>query len=236
MNPAAAVRGRAAGRRNRSTEGPSRTIEHPLSMRQQIHSQIKAMLISGELAPDELCSVYQLADLFGVSRTPVREALLQLVREGLIRAERNRGFRVVVSSPHDLDEISELRMLLEVPAMAKVAKLRPLPIEEFERARAIYDRMAAAAKAGNLRKFVQADGEFHLHLVSLAGNRRLTAHISDLRDHMHLPGLQKLAQSGGLDHSSEEHLQLLKALERGDADTASDIARAHIKRTRAEWA
>jgi DNA-binding GntR family transcriptional regulator len=112
-------------------EAASRVIAHPLSMRQQIHSQIKAMLISGELAPGELCSVYQLAELFGVSRTPVREALLQLAREGLLQAERNRGFRVVVSSAHDLDEISEIRMLLEVPAMMKVARLEPRPTKEI---------------------------------------------------------------------------------------------------------
>jgi DNA-binding GntR family transcriptional regulator len=205
-------------------------------MRQQIHLQIKAMLVSGELAPGELCSVYQLAELFGVSRTPVREALLQLVREGLLHAERNRGYRVVVSSPRDLDEISEVRLMLEVPAMAKVASLRPAPTDDFERARAIYERMAVAAKSKNLRRFVQADGEFHLHLISLAGNRRITALVSDLRDHMHLPGLQRLVESGGLEQSSEEHLQLLRALERGDAEAATDIARAHIKRTRAEWA
>jgi DNA-binding GntR family transcriptional regulator len=205
-------------------------------MRQQVHSQIKAMLISGELAPGALCSVYQIAELFSVSRTPVREALLQLAQEGLLRAERNRGFRVVVSSPKDLDDISEIRMLLEVPAMMKVARLKPAPAEEFQRARVIYERMATAAKAKNLRRFIQADDEFHLHLISLTGNSRLTGMLSELRDHMHLPGLVSFAESGGLIASSQEHLKLLEALERGDADAAGDIARAHIKRTRAEWA
>jgi DNA-binding GntR family transcriptional regulator len=205
-------------------------------MRQQIHSQIKAMLIAGELAPGQLVSVYQLAELFHVSRTPVREALLQLSREGLLGPERNRGFRVVVKSAQDLDEISEIRLLLEVPAMMNVARLRPAPTEQFQKARAIYERMATAAKARNLRKFIQADGEFHLHLIGLTGNGRLVALISDLRDHMHLPGLMKLAESGALGPSSEEHLELLKALERGDAEATGDIARRHIKRTRAEWA
>ncbi|HEY8687459.1 MAG TPA: GntR family transcriptional regulator [Chloroflexota bacterium] len=223
-------------RRRATAESGSKLIAQPLNMRQQVHSQIKAMLISGELAPGELCSVYQLAEVFGVSRTPVREALLQLAREGLLRAERNRGFRVVVSSPLDLDNISEIRMLLEVPAMVKVAKLQPRPTEQFERSRIIYERMATAARAGNLRRFIQADTEFHIHLVSLTGNQRLTALVSDLRDHMHLPGLQKLAQSGGLEQSSDEHLHLLEALERGDSNAAADIARAHIGRTRAEWA
>ena len=215
---------------------PSRAIAHPTSRRQQIHAQIKAMLISGELAPGQLCSVYQLAELFQVSRTPVREALLQLAREGLLRPERNRGFRVVVSSPQDLDDISEIRMLLEVPAMMKVAKLKPAPTEQFQKARAIYERMATAAKSRNLRKFIQADGEFHLHLIGLTGNRRLTGLLGDLRDHMHLPGLVKLAESGALGPSSEEHQLLLEALERGDAEKAGDIARQHINRTRAEWA
>jgi DNA-binding GntR family transcriptional regulator len=223
--------------RRTATRNAAKVIAHPLNMRQQIHSQIKAMLISGELAPGELCSVYQLAEMFGVSRTPVREALLQLTREGLLQVERNRGFRVVVSSPEDLDNISEIRMLLEVPAMVKVATLQPPPVQQFERARAIYERMLAAAKQRDLRKFIQADTDFHMHLISLTGNKRLTAMLSDLRDHMHLPGLQRLAQqSDGLDLSTKEHLLLLEALERGDKKTVAEIARAHIGRTRAEWA
>jgi DNA-binding GntR family transcriptional regulator len=228
---------RTRPRRTAAPRSAVKVIAHPLNMRQQIHSQIKAMLISGELAPGELCSVYQLAEMFGVSRTPVREALLQLTREGLLQVERNRGFRVVVSSPEDLDNISEIRMLLEVPAMVKVANLQPPPVQQFERARAIYERMLAAAKQRDLRKFIQADTDFHLHLISLTGNKRLTALLSDLRDHMHLPGLQRLArQSDGLDVSTKEHLLLLEALERGDKKTVAEIARAHIGRTRAEWA
>jgi DNA-binding GntR family transcriptional regulator len=205
-------------------------------MRQQIHSQMKAMLITGELAPGALCSVNQLAETFGVSRTPVREALLQLAREGLLRVERNRGFRVVVSSPKDLDNITEIRMSLEVSAMEKVATIRPRPTAQFERAHVIYERMTAAAKLRDVRKFIQADTDFHLHLIALTGNERLTAILSDLRDHMHLPGLQRLADSDGLEQSTNEHLELLGALERGDAKMAADIARTHIGRTRAEWA
>jgi DNA-binding GntR family transcriptional regulator len=222
MNPGSAVYG-------------ARPIAEPPSMRHQVHGQLKAMLVSGELAPGQLVSVQQLAELFGVSRTPVREALLQLVREGLLRSERNRGFRVVVSSAKDLDDITAIRLLLEVPAMEQAARLPTEAKGALAHARALCSRMVDAAEAEDLATFVGADTEFHLLLVGLLDNERLTDLVSDLRDHVHLPGLLSFANSGKLAESSQEHLQLLGAIEAGDAERAVTITRKHIQRTRTEW-
>src|SRR5947207_2087752 len=89
---------------------PHRAIVTPASIREQVRDQVKAMVLSGELAPGELFSVNQLADRFQISRTPAREAALELVRDGLLTVERNRGFRVVAPSAQALDEIFEIRI------------------------------------------------------------------------------------------------------------------------------
>lgn len=214
----------------------ARLIAATLSLSDQIHSQIKAMIVAGELQAGGLYSVAQLAEMFNVSRTPVREAILQLVREGLLRPERNRGFRVVQPSAEELDQIFEVRLMLEVPSMSKVAQIQPPPTAVFAKARAIYQWLQRAADEGDLVEFLRLDREFHLGLVDLCGNRKLTRILADLRDHMYLPGLQALARAGRLHDSGEEHLNLLAALERGDPAEAAEITTRHISRTRKEWA
>jgi DNA-binding GntR family transcriptional regulator len=206
------------------------------NLAEQIHRQIKSMIVLGELHGGKLYSVGQLAEMFDVSRTPVREALLQLAHEGLLRPERNRGFRVLEPSAKELDEIFEVRLMLEVPAMEKVALLQPPPKDSFLEARRIYCGLQAAADNGDLIDFLGFDREFHLLLVRLCGNRELTRILADLRDRMFLPGLQALARSGQLHPSAEEHVRLLDSLEAGDAEAAKDITARHVRRTREEWA
>ncbi len=84
---------------------------------------IRAAIVDGRLRAGELYSVARLAERLQVSRTPVREALLLLERQGMVRFERNRGARVLESSAHDLDEVFALRLLLEVPAARRAAEL-----------------------------------------------------------------------------------------------------------------
>lgn len=211
-------------------------ITGAISFSDQVHAQIKAMILVGELKAGHLYSVAQLAEMFSVSRTPVREALLQLAREGLLRSERNRGFRVVQANAAELNEIFAVRVMLEVPAMEKVARLEPTPTEAFASARRIYGKLQRSADKGDLASFLSSDRDFHLLLVGLCGNRKLTAILADLRDHMYLPGLQALARTGQLHSSGEEHLHLLEALERGDVKAAGEITARHVRRTREEWA
>ena len=93
------------------------------SLREKVTRALEAAVVAGELAPGVIYSAPVLAERFGVSATPVREAMLDLVGEGMVEPVRNRGFRVVEVSEADLDQISQIRLLLEVPIMAQVAKL-----------------------------------------------------------------------------------------------------------------
>jgi len=97
-------------------KGSSGLISAP-SLREQARQVIRGLVITGQMQPDQLYSVPRLAAELGVSATPVREALLDLEREGLLEAERNRGFRVVSLSLGELNEIFAVRLLLEVPSV-----------------------------------------------------------------------------------------------------------------------
>ncbi|HKT05736.1 MAG TPA: GntR family transcriptional regulator, partial [Rugosimonospora sp.] len=92
------------------------------SLREGVAGALRAALVAGELRPGEVYSAPKLARRFGVSATPVREALLHLADEGLLAAVPNKGFRVVEISDRDLDEIAALRQMLEVPAVGELAR------------------------------------------------------------------------------------------------------------------
>src|SRR4029453_12904919 len=96
--------------------GPLGLISAP-SLREQARQVIRGLVITGQMRPDQLYSVPRLAAELGVSATPVREALLDLEREGLLEAERNRGFAVVSLSLGDLNDIFAVRLLLEGPSV-----------------------------------------------------------------------------------------------------------------------
>src|SRR5882757_240731 len=89
------------------------------SRRRQVTENLRAAIISGQMEPGVVYSAPILAEEFGVSPTPVREAMLDLAKDGLIEVARNKGFRVIEPSQHELDEMMELRLLLEVPTVGK---------------------------------------------------------------------------------------------------------------------
>ena len=206
----------------------------PTSLREQAGQVIRASILAGELEAGEIYSATVLAERLGVSPTPVREAMLDLASGGLVEAVRNRGFRVLTPDDRDLDEISELRLMLEVPAMRVVVeRAKDEQLEAFEEIVAeIEDRAEAADVAG----FLVADRAFHLGLLELLGNGRLVAIVRQLRDLTRLVGITELAREGNLAASAREHRDILDALRARDADEAEALMRTHLIHTRGIWA
>jgi DNA-binding GntR family transcriptional regulator len=220
-----------------AVDRPRKVAHRSASLREQIGQLTKALIYTGELTPGSLISAAQIAERFQVSRTPVREALLELMKEGLLRAEANRGFRVVDHSSDELDQLSDIRLMLEVPAMVRLARMRPPPTAALVRAGELVQALKRAADERDVIRLVVLDREFHLLLVEQCGNPILTKLIAQIRDQLNLPGLQRLARAGRLrERAADEHGELLKALSAGDAAAAARITTAHIKRTRREWA
>jgi DNA-binding GntR family transcriptional regulator len=204
------------------------------SLRQQARAAIHGQIVTGALVPGKVYPVGHFSSQLGVSATPVREALFDLDHEGLVEPVRNRGFRIVELSDHDLDEIFELRVMLEIPAIRLAAG--HLTESEGERARYIADKNKGSASQGALEEFLSTDRDYHLALLAPVQNRRLVDQIGRLRDQTRLPGLRSLAETGSLAAAAEEHFLLLNAVESGDADAAASILRDHLLHTRGIWA
>jgi DNA-binding GntR family transcriptional regulator len=204
------------------------------NLREQSKEVIRASIVGGELVPGEVYSATTLSATLGVSPTPVREALLDLANDGLVEPVRNRGFRVLTIADSDLDEISELRMMLEVPAVRLVIKkATDAELDALEPSVAAIER--AAAK-NDIPAFLRDDRTFHLGLLGLTGNGRLVRSVGQLRDQTRLLGLRGLADSGQLNESAAEHRVILDALRDRDARRAEALMRHHLDHTRGLWA
>ncbi|MFG1710195.1 GntR family transcriptional regulator [Nonomuraea sp. M3C6] len=204
------------------------------SLREQVAQALRAALITGEMRPGVVYSAPVLAAQFGVSATPVREAMLDLAKEGLVEAVRNKGFRVTELSDRDLDELTEIRHLIEVPTVARLADTSRA--EEFERLRPIAEEIVAASERGDLLAYVDADLRFHVELLALCGNAHLVSVVRDLRNRARLYGLSQLSERGTLGGSAREHLALLDALKSGDGAAVGRIMAEHIGHVRGIWA
>jgi DNA-binding GntR family transcriptional regulator len=214
-----------------NTIGP---LAKTASLRETVTQVLRAAIISGEMAPGEVYSAPALGARFGVSATPVREAMVDLSREGLVETVPNKGFRVTAVSDADLDDIAALRMLIEPPTVRQVTPRIPaaaIPALR-ELGRAIVDNAAA----GDLVAYTEADRRFHLAILEYSSNPRLVSLVSDLRSHTRLYGLSGMVDRGTLAGSAAEHLELVDLIAARDAQAAGDLMERHIGRVRAEWA
>ncbi|MEU8577853.1 GntR family transcriptional regulator [Streptomyces asoensis] len=206
----------------------------PSSYRERVADALRAALIAGELRPGEVYSAPALATRFGVSATPVREAMLDLAKEGLVHAVPNKGFRVTEVSDRQLDEYTHVRALIEIPTV--VALVRTADPVSLEALRPAAREIVTAAVAGDLIAYVEADTRFHLGLLALAGNTHLVEVVRGLRGRARLYGLTALAASGRLLSSAEEHLELLDALLARDERAVHEVMTRHLGHVRHLWA
>jgi DNA-binding GntR family transcriptional regulator len=203
------------------------------SLRAQASEVIRAGIVAGQFEPGEIYSANTIADQLGVSATPIREAMLDLANSGLVEPVRNRGFRILTMADKDLDEISELRLLIEPPTMRKVVDLAT--DEEIAGLDASVLAIETAASDQDVAAFLVADRKFHLALLDLAGNARLSRLVEQLRDQTRLLGLRGLAVES-LSASAHEHREILEALRERRADDAVELMRVHLEHTRGVWA
>ncbi|MFI8788933.1 GntR family transcriptional regulator [Streptomyces sp. NPDC055105] len=204
------------------------------SYRERVAAALRAALIAGELRAGEVYSAPTLAVRFGVSATPVREAMLDLAKEGLVDAVPNKGFRVTAVSEKQLDEYKHIRSLIEIPTTAELATTADLAA--LEALRPVAREIVDAAVAGDLIAYVEADIRFHLGLLALSGNEHLVEVVGDLRKRSRLYGLNALVEAGRLEASAEEHLEILDALVARDEEAVRAVMTRHLGHVRGLWA
>jgi DNA-binding GntR family transcriptional regulator len=199
------------------------------SLMSKVGDALRSAILSGELVAGRLYSVQDLAEVLGVSRTPVREALIKLASKGMVRFERNRGVRILQTTPQDLEEVFELRLLLEVPA-ARLAVAR-MSDADIAKLRECLDGMKSAAAAGDERDLMEQDRLFHTIILEAAGNHRLAVFVDNLRDLVLTRGVSTAGTSRSLRDIAEEHVPIIEKLAARDADGAAGAMHSHVLHT-----
>ncbi|MFF3942471.1 GntR family transcriptional regulator [Streptomyces phaeofaciens] len=208
--------------------GIPRPVVQRSSVRGQILDALRTALVTGELRPGEVYSAPVLGERFGVSATPVREAMQQLALEGAVEVVPNRGFRVVVRGTRELAELAEVRALIEVPVMLRLA--RTVPAERWADLRPLAEATVRAAAGGCRATYAEADRVFHRAVLALSGNDQLVGIAADLhrRSQWPLTGAATPRGRAELLADATDHLTLLDALTTGDLDTAQALVRDHF--------
>ncbi|XVX21890.1 GntR family transcriptional regulator [Actinomycetota bacterium] len=214
------------------------TFDTRASLREQVAEALRALLVAGQMRPGVLYSAPRLAADFGVSATPVREAMLDLVSEGLVEVVRNKGFRVTHLSDEQLDQMAELRALIEIPVMGKVAEScadREVA-SKVAALRPLAERISERAARSDLVGYIEADTEFHLSFLALHGNDQVVAVVRDLRSRSRLYGLEAMAGTEIMLRLCKEHDEMVEAALAQDRTRMERLMTAHIGHIRSVWA
>lgn len=206
-----------------------RPVVQRASVRGQILDALRAALVAGDLRPGEVYSAPVLGERFGVSATPVREAMQQLALEGAVEVVPNRGFRVVRRGVRELAELAEVRAMIEVPVMLRLA--RTVPAERWAELRPLAEATIRAASSGCRATYAESDRGFHRAVLSLSGNGQLVQIAEDLHRRAQWPLVGAGSEGRGraeLVADAHEHMTLLDALAARDLDVVRALVGEHF--------
>jgi DNA-binding GntR family transcriptional regulator len=201
---------------------------------EQVAERLRARIFAHELAPGAWVDEQALADEFGISRTPMREALKVLASEGLVVLKPRRGCYVAQMSERDLDEIFPVLALLEGRVAEEAS--RRLTDADFQRLERIHADLERHAAAHDTDRFFEANQIFHNALQELAGNRWLSQLIDDTRKFLKLTRRDSLRLDGRIEQSLAEHRAILAAIRQRDTAAAALQMHNHILSGRAALA
>lgn len=197
-------------------------------VRDQVLDTLRDAIVELRLKPGERLREAELSERLGVSKTPIREALIRLEELGLVTTENYKGALVRGYTPEDLVEIYELRELLQ-GACAGFAARGHISGEGLEELRRVVERSEDAHRRGDEDAAARAFDEFDEIVMAQTSNRRIASLLEGLRDHMVRIGLLSAAIPGRIDVSLREHRGILEAIEAGDPAEAEERMRAHVR-------
>ena len=202
----------------------------PRALYEEVADALRQRIYQRELEPGSWIDEVKLAQEYGISRTPLREALKVLTAEGLVRHEPRRGCFVAEVTEQDLDEIFPVIALLEGRCAYEAAQ--QASDADLKALEALHDKLQRHARAGRITAYYEANFAIHEAIIALAGNRWLAGTIGNLRKIVKLARLQQLHAPGRLEQSLSEHLAVFAALKARDAEGAEAAMRTHLTRQR----
>ncbi len=197
----------------------------PRALYEEVAEQLRQRIFRRELEPGSWIDELKIAEEFGISRTPLREALKVLAAEGLVTMKLRRGAYVTEVSDKDLRDVYHLLALLESDAAGVVAtRANDAQLQELQ---ALHTDLAATV--GDRDRFFAINERFHMRLLELADNRWRNQMVADLRKVMKLHRHNSLLKQGRIADSLQEHALILQALHRRDPRAAVEATRAHFE-------
>lgn len=196
----------------------------PRALYEEVAERLRQRIYQRELEPGSWIDEMRIAEEYGISRTPMREALKVLAAEGLVTMKVRRGAYVTEVSEKDLRDVYHLLALLESDAAAVVAERGTL--EQRQALQALHDELEASQK--QRERFFAVNERFHLLLLEMADNKWRSQMVADLRKVMKLHRHASLFKTGRIGESLAEHRAILAALLSGDAELARTRMREHF--------
>lgn len=197
-----------------------------VSLAERAYREVKRRILDNDMPAGTMVLESELTDLLGMSRTPVREALMRLAREGMIEVRPRHGMRVLPVSPEDMAEIYQILTALESEAAAQIAR-EGLSAEQLAALRRILTDMDEALDADDLRRWADGDDRFHKVLLDCCANKRLRGIILQFWEQAYRVRMLTLRLRPKPTASNRDHHQLVEAIARGDAETAQRIHHEH---------
>ncbi len=195
---------------------------------EEVADQLRSRIFAHELTPGAWIDEQSLAKEFGISRTPLREAIKVLAAEGLITMKLRRGAYVTEVNRGDLEQIFTILSLLEGEAAKEAAvKANERDLNELDD---MHLRLEKAAADRNLEQFFEINVRFHERIIAIANNPWMSGVIADLRKVLKLQRKDSLSRTGRMQSSLAEHREILKALLKRDPRTAEQAMRTHLAR------
>lgn len=203
---------------------------HPApSLKEMALSIIKEAVLAKKLEPEKMYTEAALTKEMGISRTPVREALIHLASRGMIVYHPRKGFKIRCMTEKDVRDLFELRLALELTVIRHITpNLTEGALAEIEKA---WDRYREMVQTGDPLEFIHANRDFHIHLAQLTENSYLINALDEIRDLTDLAGVRSLEVDSRTLEATEEHGRIFAELKRQSMDGALRQMEAHIRTT-----
>ena len=199
---------------------------HRLPQTLRAYRELRRRILDNEMPPNAQYLEQELADALGMSRTPVREALIRLSEERLVEVRPRHGARVLPVSVDDMREIYDVMTELEAMAARRLAE-RGLSREEIRVLDEVVEEMDAALARNDLDLWARSDEKFHALLVDLVGNSRLSQVVATFRDQAHRARMQTLRLRPKPVDSNRDHATVVAAIRKRDGEVAASTHRQH---------
>lgn len=204
--------------------GPLDELPPYVPLREAVYLALKRAILEGTLNPGQQISENKIANKLSVSRTPVREAIRILERDNLVSLQPGRKVIVSVPSPREIEEVYEIRAIVEAEALRRIGPEDEDLIRTLEQC---VEEAEILRTQGNLREMGEVNNRFHLTIISALKNGRLDRFMDSLNDTISRFRYYSLA-SGGPSEFGEEHRRIVSCLKAGDTDQAVSLLLRHL--------